>query len=336
MTALAAYQRLETTGVWRPEAGAQRVDVAVAFGDATLVISDGSGRALAHWSLPAIVRLNPRETPAILAPGPEADEALEVADADMIDAIEQVQRAIARTRPRQGRMRFAVSVVAVVAGLGALGAWLPGAVERQALEVVPDVKRQEIGAALLTRVAGLTGAPCAAPFAALARDRLEQRLGAEGDYHVVRDAPVATATLPGGDVLIGHALIEDPETPQVVAGHLLAEAARVEARAPLAGLLDHIGLAGTLRLLATGSVSETALDGYAEALLTAPPAPVADEVLLARFRAAEVPSTAYAYARDVTGETTLPLIEADPFQGVAVRPVLDDGDWLSLRTICEG
>ena len=50
MTALKEYARLESGGLWRADADAQRRDVIVSFGDATLVISDSAERALAHWS----------------------------------------------------------------------------------------------------------------------------------------------------------------------------------------------------------------------------------------------------------------------------------------------
>ncbi|MGL4279888.1 MAG: hypothetical protein ACRCS0_05955, partial [Albidovulum sp.] len=65
MTALREYQRLESTGLWRDAPGAQKREVFVAFGDATLVISEAkSHRPLTHWSLPAIQRLNPGQMPA--------------------------------------------------------------------------------------------------------------------------------------------------------------------------------------------------------------------------------------------------------------------------------
>ena len=50
MTALTEYQRLETSGIWRGAPDEQRRDVTVSLGDATVVIYDGAGRALAHWS----------------------------------------------------------------------------------------------------------------------------------------------------------------------------------------------------------------------------------------------------------------------------------------------
>ena len=75
MTALREYQRLECPGLWREMPEAQRRDVIVTFGDATIVLRESpSERALTHWSLPAVVRLNPGRMPALFAPGPGAAE----------------------------------------------------------------------------------------------------------------------------------------------------------------------------------------------------------------------------------------------------------------------
>ena len=58
MTALAQYQRLESSGVWRPSPEDRVRDVVVAFGDATLILRDPrSEEPLSHWSLPAVTRL---------------------------------------------------------------------------------------------------------------------------------------------------------------------------------------------------------------------------------------------------------------------------------------
>ena len=56
MTALDRYVRLESEALWRDEPGGQRRDVTISFGDATLVIADATGKPLAHWSLPALIR----------------------------------------------------------------------------------------------------------------------------------------------------------------------------------------------------------------------------------------------------------------------------------------
>jgi hypothetical protein len=74
--------------------------------------------------------------------------------------------------------------------------------------------------------------------------------------------------------------------------------------------------------------------GYGELLLTEAAPAIANETLLAAFRAARISSTPYAYAQDKSGETTLPLIEADPFPKGSDPAVLDDAGWLNLQSIC--
>ena len=59
--------RLEALGLWRASPKAQRLNVAVSIGDATLTLTDLSDTPLAHWSLPAVQRLNPGGTPALYA-----------------------------------------------------------------------------------------------------------------------------------------------------------------------------------------------------------------------------------------------------------------------------
>ena len=57
--------------------------------------------------------------------------------------------------------------------------------------------------------------------------------------------------------------------------------------------------------------------------------------LLAAFAEARITSTPYAYAEDISGETTLPVIEADPMGGQSPVPIMRDADWLQLQAICD-
>ena len=78
-TALAQYQRLESTGLWRETPEAQRRELIVRMGEATLILSDPrSGAVVTHWSLPAVERLNPGVTPALFSPGEDAAETIEI------------------------------------------------------------------------------------------------------------------------------------------------------------------------------------------------------------------------------------------------------------------
>lgn len=343
MTALTAFLRLEAAGLWRESEEAQRREVIVSLGDATLILKDMQDRALTHWSLAAIERANPGETPAIYHPDGDPGESLTLGDdaRDMVEAIETLRRAIARARPKQGRLRLGLSLL-VVAGLAAIAAlWLPGALRNQALTVVPEVKRDAIGLALLEEITQLTGPPCRATAAAPSLRSLARRvLGPErgGDLIILRSGALVSAHLPGGFILLNRTTLEDVTTPEASAGFALMEDLRAQTTDPLADLLMQSGLWATTQLLTTGDMPQSALAAYARTVMITPPVDLPLDTITAGFAAASLPLSPYAYALDVTGESTLELIEADSataVQGPAMVPVLSDNDWLRLQTICQ-
>lgn len=337
-TALRRYQKLESRGLWRETDAAQLREVVVNLGEASVVMSDPrSGVAITHWSLPAMERLNAGQTPAVWRPGPDAAETLEIDDPDMIAALETVAVAIGRSRRRPGRLRQASTILAVCAGLALLIGWLPGAVMRRTADMLPDVTRQDIGLMVLGDLARLTGQPCSAPTGQAALDRLALRIFGPEDtpsLTVVREGLTDTMHLPGNRIVLVEALLVVPEGPDVAAGYLIAERLRSTAIDPVLPVLNHAGLPATLRLLATGTLDPAAVSGMAEELLSAPRAMIADDTLLSAFQAAELPSSPYAYGLDTSGETTLALIEGDPFPKGPPRPVLPDEDWVRLQDIC--
>lgn len=335
MTALKQFARLEATGLWRPSPDEQRREVIVSLGEATLTLSDINGRALAHWSLGAVNRANGKEVPAVYFPDNAPGETLELPanETEMINGIDRLLRAIEKRRPRPGKLRFFLSggVLAVLALAGAI--WLPGALERYTVTVVPAVKRAEIGNSLLGHVERLSGKPCSSRDARGPLERLAARFDRRRIVILSGGGP-ASAHLPGAIVLLNRSVIEDFEDPDVAAGFIIAETVRAQQTDPLAALLDHAGLAASLRLLTTGVLPDDALASYAEAVMTRTvPLPGA-ESLLAAFARAEVRSTPFAYALDMTGERTLALIEADPRAEEGSRPVLNDADWVRLQGIC--
>lgn len=335
MTALKEYERLEATGLWRATPDDQRREVIVSIGEATLTIADGNDKALTHWSLAAVERINPGEHPAIYNPDGDPGETLELADSEaaMIDGIERLRLAIERARPHPGRLRLFSVLTTVAAVLAVLGLWLPGALRRHTISVVPEIKRQEIGQALLGRIERVSGAACATPETTVVLARLAQRTGIR--QLVVLPAGLADSLhLPGGIVLLNKALIEDHTDPAVAAGYILTERARAEVYDPLAQLLSYSGPAASFRLLTTGKLTQKNLDYYAEQVMVAPRPPLPDEQSLSLFAQAAIPSSPYAYARDITGETVLGLIEADPMAGRTLAPVLPDRDWVQLQNIC--
>lgn len=335
MTALKQYARLEATGLWREGADAQRREVIVSIGDATLVICDLKDQPLTHWSLAALARTNPGKFPAVYHPDGDAAETLELpeAEADMIAAIEKLRRAVNRARPRPGRLRWLGAFLSVAAVAALVVFWLPGAMQDNTLRVVPQVKRAELGRALLVRLQRVSGPACASRDGLEALSRLAARLRVQ-KLAVLPDLTQPSLHLPGGLIVLDRSVIEDFEEPDVAAGYILSEVARRSAVDPLRSVLQTVGPRENFRLLTTGALSGDALDAHAEHMLKAQPAEPDTDALLALFEAAGLRSTPYARARDITGETVLELIEGDPMTGRATEPLLSDADWLRVQSIC--
>lgn len=309
----------------------------MSLGEATLVISDGNDQALTHWSLAAVVRVNPGGRPAIFSPDGDPGETLELGpeEAEMVEAIETLRLAIDRARPKPGRLRalgIAASVLAVI-GLAVL--WLPDALRQQALSVVPDIRQHDIGLALLERIERVSGAACTMPGTGSALSALADRTGVR-DLVVLPGGVRTAMALPGGIMAINRSLVEDYEDPAIVAGFILAERERARAADPMKELLVFGGPIASFRLLTTGEIAPDLLTEYAEDLAARPRPPLPDDALLAAFGDARIPSTLYAYARDITGETVLTLIEADPMAGHDTPEILNDRDWIRLQNICLG
>lgn len=336
MTALSEYARLESVGQWRPEPDGQMREVFVSFGSATLVISDSSDRPLTHWSLPATIRLNPGARPAIYAPDAGDDETLEIADDEMIDAIEKVRRSLTRRPAQSGRVRLLI-FAALVAALGALAfLWFPAALRNQTLAAVTPATRSEIGATILGHIQSQTGPACRSPAGQTALAHLAERLygpGAKGRILVLPTSSVRALSLPGGLVLLGQGVIEGHDEPAVPAGEVLAAAAQMQVRDPLEAALESAGMAATLQLYTTGSLPPELLAHHASALMgSAPPVPSAT-LLLPLFAGAEIPTTPFALAR---GTAHNDLIANDPMTDRSVPVILSDQDWIGLQGICSG
>ena len=343
MTAVDKYQRLECTGLWRAGTDAQLREVVVGLRDATLLLSDPrTDMALTHWSLPAVERINGNDLPALFTAGRLDDgtpaETLEVEDPDMIAALDTIHVALVRRQPHPGRLR-GVTIIATLTLIACISIlWLPGAMIRHTASVLPQATRVQIGKLALADLGRLTGFPCASELGKRASATLALHLSAAGvaEIAVVRDAVDPTISLPGGLVVVGNALMSRFEDPEVLAGFVLAEAVRAEQADPVIPILTHAGLMATFRLLTTGQLPAGAVSGYAETLLKSPATAPDDERLLDRFSKVNLAASTYARALDPTGEATLALIEADPFQGRSPALILDDNTWISLQGICDG
>ncbi|MGJ8623680.1 MAG: hypothetical protein ACSHW1_12985 [Yoonia sp.] len=336
MTALDRYVRLESDALWRASPDAQRRDVTIAFGDATLVISDNAGRPLAHWSLPALIRQNNSDTPAIYAPDDDASELLEISDPTMIGAIEEVRKALAKSQPHPGKLRYLLTAGLIAITLLLAIFWLPGALTRQTLAVVPLPKRIEIGTAMLGYMEPLTGPACRATRAEDAATRFAQRLfGSDTAARivVVPKLDQNALALPGGLIVVGRDILEGTDDPAAVAGYILASRAAIQHSDPLENLLVQEGLRTTFNLLTTGVIAPTILNQNAQNLVTGA-APQPRPAVLRRMMAdALIPQAPYRAAADRRSGNT-PDLGDDPLAGETVPLILSDSDWVALQNIC--
>lgn len=332
MTALEKYERLESLGLWRENAEAQRIEVIVSFGDASLVLSDANNRPYTHWSLAALERKDTGQ-PAIYTADPDGAETLEIDDEAMIRAIEKTRTAIERRRPHPGRLRFYLGGAVIAAFVVFLIMWLPDAAARYATSIVPDAKAQEIGARAVHHASQITGKACdASPQQARILRKLENRLlkSPNNKLLVVDMANRPSALLPGGNILLNKSLLTQYEGPEVFAGYALLERANEDENPPLYDLFKTMSTREIMRFLATGEIKIGPLDTYAETRITGPISRPSMGNLAALFEVAEFSSAEFA-----TVERDYAQLALNDAYEAGYAPLLSDEDWLTLREICD-
>lgn len=339
MTALNKYQRLEASALWRDSISEQRRDVIVSLGDASLVITDKNERPLTHWSLAAVQRTNSGAFPAVFHPDGDPDETLELgeSEAEMIEAIEKLRNVIERRRPKPGRLRI-VSFLFILGLLSALMVfWMPGAVRDYTLRVLPKVTEREIGEGLLQELEQFTGRACTSNLSERALNQLSIRIFEKPiSIAILREGVETTHPLPGDIVIVSHTLVEDHDTPDVLAGYLLELDLNSAPREMLETMLEGAGLVPTFILLTTGRLPQETLANFAKSLLNAPAIPPDQNRLISAFYKREIAISPYALARDITGQNTSELLQADTNRPSPARPVLNDTLWVGLQGICGG
>ena len=342
MTALMEFERLEAQGAWRADAASRLREVVVSVGDATLILSDPkSDVPLAHWSLPAVSRLNPGKRPAIYAPqsgGAGQDETVEIDDQMMIDAIDRVHRAIESRRGHPGRVRGGLTLFAVMAMLLIAFIWVPGALIRHAARIAPPAQAAQIGTLVRADMLRSTGAACSASQGMAVLDHLARKALPQDTDVTVLPAEIGGArALPGQIIVAGRDSISGGASADSLTGQLLAAHLVGTRDDPLLGALQYAGLRPVMTLLTTGTLPLSALVGYGQGLLNAPAPRPDDSALLTAFAEAGISSEPYARLLDPSGEATLGLIEADPFRtGDAPASVLSEEQWDALQRICDG
>lgn len=336
MTALIKYERLEAIGLWRENGDAQRREVIVSFGAASLVLSDKNDMPLAHWSLAAVRVVGKSGEHVIFAPDKDADETVEIDDPLMVEAIGKVRDRLTKRQSHPGRLRWVLGAVLVPAVIGFLWFGLPVLAAQYATRVTPAAKQEQIGAALMAQTNRLTGQPCDGGLARGALGRFQDWLvGDEYRIYVVDLGARFSTHLPGNRILINRILLEEYAGPEVAAGFVLMEKALATENPPLPELFSQLGTGATLGFLANGALDPEKLAEYAEGHLSAPMRRPSDQGLLALFAGAKLTSAPFAYALDSTLDSTRVLVEGDPVKQ-GYRPRLSDGDWIALQTICSG
>lgn len=303
------------------------------IGARSVILTDAQDQPLAHWSLAAMHRLNPGQRPAVFGPDQEATETLEVSDETLIVNLKQTQDAANRLRPRPGRVRRITTVAIVIGAVAVAALWLPNALKTQTLSMVPLSKRTEIGATLLGHLQRLTGQTCRNPLGVGALATLQDRVlgdDATGQIVVVPGGLEAPVALPGGIIVLPRNMIRDSEDPAIIAGHILSTALTAQANDPLEQVLHSAPLSATLNLLTSGNIPTEALVDYAQHLQTHDSDLPDRATLIDGFLASEVPFAPWAQAIDNTGERFAPLPDQDP-----TDPILSDGNWVSLSSICQ-
>ncbi|CUH61185.1 hypothetical protein [Thalassobacter stenotrophicus] len=337
MTALKDIAKIETTGLWRADEDAQRIEVFVSVGDGSLIITDISNTALSHWALAAVHRRNPGKRPAIYAPGRDTPEELEIEDATMIDAIERIRTAIDRTRPHPGRLRV-LSLLAITVTLLALALfWVPKALRDHTLSVLPGPQQVAIGQSMLSRITTLTGPACSDPQGLEALRVLNARVLPQTRARIVvlPNLPKPTMHLPGGHIIVSADLLDPGSAAEAVAGHILTASLRADLYDTLSEYLTFAGFRETFRLLTSGETNPETLRRYVDLKLTRPATEVDDSHLLDAFSARSLPVAPYARSLPRDGPQAARLVAADPFANQPAPEVLSDTDWLTLANICQ-
>lgn len=340
MTALTDFQRLEAQGSWRAAPDAPLREVIVSVGEATLVLSDPrTDRPLSHWSLPAVIQLNPGALPAVYAPGlGSEEETVAIDDPLMIQAIARVQGAVASHRAHSGRLRSGLLVLAILAVLGGLVFWLPGALVAHAARIAPPAQARDMGWAILADLEQGSGAVCRRESGQAVLDWLApQLLGPDAAIRVVPGPIGGARRLPGDIYVIGSDLLRTASGPESAAAHLIAARLATRDEDLRQDAARHAGLLASLRLMTLGHLPQDAMRGFGAAMLSAPPPRPTDADLLSSLTEHGIPAEPYARTLDPTGQTVLPLIEGDPFRNAPpARALLTDEQWLALQQICAG
>ena len=335
MAKLSDFVRLETHGVWRDSAADPGTRVVALLNEKSLTLVSTNNRPLAHWSIDAVRRINPGETPALFTPDESGDERIELADELFVSVLQELvdpkPEETDESEPQRwlGRAVAGALVVAVCGGLFLASDRIAGGMAG----LIPVAKRLQISERILTHLTESVGPECHSAAGANALSVLERRLFAgEKSIRVIRGMSPATVHLPGNILILSSAVLARNSQSVVVAGHLLEEYLRSEQVDTMAELLRFAGISAAAKLTFRDSVDDAVLRRFAGTLISGQPAEISESALLEQFQRVRIPSSPFARATNSFGL----LLARDPYKGSRFRPLLDDSAWLDLKGICQG
>jgi hypothetical protein len=275
MTALERYIRLEAIGAWREAPEAPPREVVVSFGKATLVLTDPSDVALAHWALAALRVVGERDGTTVYAVDPRSGETLTIADPEMVAAIAEVTRELpawpSGSVPRRRRGRFLAPLI-LLAGLVAAALFVPAMLRGLAVSMVPPEQATELGDRVLLALMEQGGAICAGPPGQRVLERIAVVAARPAPRIRVLDlGGGGPAMLPGGTVVLDRVAVTSATGADALA-RMIAAAVATD---PLAGFMRATGPLANLRHIFTGDPGPEAI-ARAAAAVRATPVPSAE------------------------------------------------------------
>ena len=334
MTALKKYERLECIGLWRSNPAAQRREVILSFGKATLVLTDTQNRALSHWSLAAVEIQKGKSGQATLRPGFDAEESIEIDDRTMLDALLKVKKEISQSAPHPGKLRL-ILAIALITILSILSLFLgPQAITSYAGKILPNTKQLQLSEEIEQRIGQLAGPYCETPEGKSAAQKLIKRLKIQNLTKILilpgqRDKAIV---IPNGKVILFENMINAADNPEVTAGYILSALSDYQNERPIQTHLSNAGVFISISLIMSNQLSEVQINILAKNALSHYPKSASNTTLLKSFNEAQVSISPFAKLKKSNVSNN--LIINDPYPTKSPSLILPDGAWLGLKSIC--
>ena len=333
MTALDAYDRLEAVGILKRSNDDAGTEVVVTFGEATLTMNalgkDGD-TPITHWSLAAVDLISEHEGLAIYSLNAMTEETLEIADKTLRGALAKVlqDRKSRVTHKRTSRTPLILGGlgIALIAGYFLL----PALVEGIAKDMISPERAEVLADEMMPMIEKRTGPACTTPLAAVALERLAERLNPGGEtvfaVHDLGEADVIS--LAGGRVLLGQTALEQAGSNEEIAGLAAIGIAGVIESPAITELFRDQGLFDGFKFMTSGKLPQAAKERAVNRMMT---------------RTDGVSETVGENAALILSNAGMSLSGLARFTGQdgddAARsgePVMTDQEWAALKAVCDG